>query len=87
VLAGEDVRGYVTEHLGDPRKASTKSQLRLRLPTWPEPSFRVIYLGHGGLDVDKIYVDYPEVGGSAGLSVAGLREASSPLSLPPESWV
>ncbi|HJY33456.1 MAG TPA: glycosyltransferase family 39 protein, partial [Vicinamibacterales bacterium] len=63
----------LTEHLGDPRKASTKSQLRLQLPTWPEPSFRVIYLGHGGLDVDKIYVDYPEVGGSAGLSALERR--------------
>jgi Dolichyl-phosphate-mannose-protein mannosyltransferase len=63
----------LTEHLGDLGKASTKSQLRLQLPTWPEPSYRVIYLGHGGLDADKIYVDYPELGGSAGLSALERR--------------
>ncbi|HMJ86425.1 MAG TPA: hypothetical protein VK504_24780, partial [Vicinamibacterales bacterium] len=61
------------EHVGDLRKASTKSQLRLELPSWPEPSYRVIYLGHGGLDADKIYVDYPELGGSAGLSALERR--------------
>jgi hypothetical protein len=66
-------RGRAEEHVGDLRKASTKSQLRLQLPAWPEPSYRVIYLGHGGLDADKIYVDYPELGGSAGLSALERR--------------
>jgi hypothetical protein len=63
----------LTEHLGDARKAPTKFRLRLQLPTWPSPSYRVIYLGHGGLDVDKVYVDYSELGGDAGLSAVERR--------------
>jgi dolichyl-phosphate-mannose-protein mannosyltransferase len=64
----------LTEHLGDPGKASTKSRLRLLLSKWPEPSYRVIYLGHGGLDADKIYIDYPELGGAHGLSALERRQ-------------
>jgi hypothetical protein len=58
----------LTTHLGDPRRASRKFQFQLALPVWPAPSYRVLFLGRGGLDVDKVYVDYAELGGTAGLS-------------------
>jgi hypothetical protein len=54
-------------HLGEERRASTKFQMQLALPRWPSPSYRVIWLGSGGLDVDKVYVDPADVGGAAGL--------------------
>jgi hypothetical protein len=55
-------------HLGDPARASRKFQMQLALPEWPRPAYRVLYLGRGGLDVDKVYIDYAELGGTAGLS-------------------
>ena len=58
----------LTAHLGSPSRASRKFQMQLALPEWPRPAYRVLYLGRGGLDVDKIYVDYAELGGTAGLS-------------------
>jgi hypothetical protein len=58
----------LTAHLGSPSRASRKFQLQLALPEWPHPAYRVLYLGRGGLDVDKIYIDYAELGGSAGLT-------------------
>ncbi len=54
-------------HLGDERRASTKFQLQLGLARWPAPAYRVIWLGTGGLDVDKRYVDPADLGGPAGL--------------------
>ncbi len=58
----------LTVHLGSSSRASRKFQMQLALPEWPRPAYRVLYLGRGGLDVDKIYVDYAELGGTAGLS-------------------
>jgi hypothetical protein len=58
----------LTAHLGDPSRASQKFQMQLALPEWPHPTYRVLYLGRGGLDVDKIYVDYADLCGTAGLS-------------------
>ena len=49
------------KHLGDESKASTKFQLQLGIAPWPAPAYRVIYLGTGGLDVDKIYVDPADI--------------------------
>ena len=59
-------------HLGDVSRASTKFALRLRLPT-PEPAYRLIYLGDGGLDRDKIYVSYRELGRTKGLAALRTR--------------
>ena len=42
--------------LGSESTASIKFQLLLGLDPYPEPAYRLIYLGDGGLDVDKIYV-------------------------------
>jgi hypothetical protein len=58
----------LTRHLGSPEAASTKFQLQLSLAPYPSPSYRVIYLGRGGLDVDKIYVDPADLGGPEPLS-------------------
>ncbi|HXG56410.1 MAG TPA: glycosyltransferase family 39 protein [Vicinamibacterales bacterium] len=58
----------LTRHLGSTEAASTKFQLQLALDPYPQPSYRIIYLGRGGLDVDKIYVDPAELGEGSGLS-------------------
>ena len=47
----------LTRHLGGPDGASKRFQLQLSLDPYPAPAYRLIYLGRGGLDVDKIYVD------------------------------
>jgi hypothetical protein len=46
----------LTATLGDPSRASTKFAIRLGLEPYPEPAYRTIYLGDGGLDADKLYV-------------------------------
>lgn len=43
-------------HLGSESAASIKFQLQLSLDPYPSPAYRTIYLGTGGLDVDKIYI-------------------------------
>ncbi|HWB15645.1 MAG TPA: glycosyltransferase family 39 protein [Vicinamibacterales bacterium] len=47
----------LTAHLGSPERASVKFRRELALDPYPEPAYRTIYLGAGGLDTDKIYVD------------------------------
>ncbi len=54
-------------HLGDERRASIKFQLQLDAAARRSLSYRLIWLGTGGLDVDKIYVDPATLGGAAGL--------------------
>ena len=61
----------LTRNLGSADAASIKFQLQLSLAPYPSPSYRLIYLGRGGLDADKIYVDPSELGGSQG--IAALR--------------
>ena len=55
-------------NVGDEHRASAKFQLRLALNPYPEPGYRTIFLGDGGLDADKIYVGYAQLGGTRGLS-------------------
>jgi hypothetical protein len=50
-------------HVGGPEHASTKFRIQLSLEPYPGPAYRLIYLGNG-LDSDKIYVDYDELGGA-----------------------
>jgi hypothetical protein len=57
----------LTSHLGSPEAASTKFQLQLSLNPYPQPAYRVLYLGSGGLDVDKIYVSYDQISAGRGL--------------------
>lgn len=57
----------LTHHLGDTRRASVKFQRQLALDPYPSPAYRLIFLGTGGLDVDRLYVDPATLGGAAGL--------------------
>ena len=57
----------LTHNLGRAEAASIKFQLQLSLDPYPSPAYRLIYLGRGGLDAEKIYVDPADLGGSAGL--------------------
>lgn len=56
----------------DPRAAPTKFARQLALDPYPAPAYRLIYVGDGGLDLEKIYVGYGELGGARGL--AALRQ-------------
>ena len=60
----------LTAALGDPGKASTKFAIRLGLHPYPSPAYRTIFLGDGGLDVDKIYVS-PKAFAAGSASAAG----------------
>ena len=62
----------LTANLGSPDAASTKFRLQLSLDPYPEPSYRLIWLGRGGLDAEKIYVDPAGLAAADGL--ARLRE-------------
>jgi hypothetical protein len=63
----EGLTEALTRNLGSAEAASTKFRLQLSLDPYPSPAYRLIYLGRGGLDADKIYVDPAQLGGSAGL--------------------
>ena len=58
----------LTEHLGSANLASIKFQRILALDPYPAPAYRAIYLGSGGLDVDRIYVDPADLDGRQGLA-------------------
>jgi hypothetical protein len=58
----------VTLKLGGVEQASARLKLQVSLEPYPAPAYRLIYLGTGGLDADKIYVEYENLGGAAGLS-------------------
>jgi hypothetical protein len=58
----------LTQNLGRVEAASTKFQLQLAQEPYPAPAYRLIYLGRGGLDAEKLYVDYGQLGGDEGLS-------------------
>ena len=47
----------LTKNVGGVDAASIKFRLQMSLDPYPEPSYRLIYLGRGGLDAEKIYVD------------------------------
>ena len=63
----EGLAEALTRNLGSVEAASTKFQLQLSLTPYPSPAYRLIHLGRGGLDAEKIYVDPAELGGGAGL--------------------
>lgn len=72
VVLNQSRQGLVealTLHLGSPEGASKKFQVQLSLDPYPEPAYRLIYLGRGGLDADKIYVDPTEFGTASGLAL------------------
>ncbi len=53
----ESLTEALTANLGSASAASAKFRLQLSLDPYPQPAYRLIYLGRGGLDADKIYVD------------------------------
>jgi hypothetical protein len=53
----ENLVEALTRNVGGVEAASTKFQLQLGLDPYPAPAYRLIYLGRGGLDADKLYVD------------------------------
>ena len=58
----------LTEQLGSADRASIKFQRILAFDPYPAPAYRAIYLGSGGLDVDRIYVDPADLDGRHGLA-------------------
>jgi hypothetical protein len=52
----EGLTAAVLAHAGSLDRVSTKSRLRLATSPWPHPAYRLLWLGEGGLDDDKIYV-------------------------------
>jgi hypothetical protein len=56
------------EHLGSESKASIRFQRLMQLEPYPTPSYRVIYLGSGGLDQDKIYIEPSSIDAAGDLS-------------------
>jgi hypothetical protein len=50
-------------NIGGAAAASTKFQIQLGLDPYPSPAYRILYLGRGGLDADKIYIDPDELNG------------------------
>ena len=54
-------------NLGSESNASIKFQLMLGLDPYPSPAYRLIYLGDGGEDAEKIYISTRELSEGAGL--------------------
>jgi len=52
----ESIIEALRRHLGSETSASIKFQLQLSATPYPSPAYRLIYLGDGGDDPDKIYV-------------------------------
>jgi hypothetical protein len=61
----------LTSHLGSPERASIRFQRLRALTPYPSPAYRTIFLGDGGLDVDKIYLSPSAF--DAGTDLAPLR--------------
>jgi Dolichyl-phosphate-mannose-protein mannosyltransferase len=65
----EGLSEALAHNLGSGTTPSTKFRLQLSLDPYPQPAYRLIYLGRGGLDADKIYVDPSDLNRVAGLDV------------------
>jgi hypothetical protein len=75
----------LTQHLGSPERATVRFQRELALDPYPAPAYRVLYLGTGGLDVDKIYLapsafDAGDLGllRAAGITYVVLKQYNEP---------
>jgi hypothetical protein len=70
VQSRESLVEALTARLGDVSRASTKFRLRLATDPWPEPAYRLLFLGEEpGLDADKIYLRYADFEGPGGIEV------------------
>ncbi len=73
------------------RPIPTKTELQIAREPYPAPAYRLIYLGKG-LDADKLYLSYAQLGGNEGLNAARAEHvafvvfkrynASDPATLP-----
>ena len=68
VPSRESLVEALTRNLGGSDRASTKFQIQLGLDPYPQPSYRLLWLGRGGLDAEKIYVDPAQIAGSDGFA-------------------
>ena len=59
----ESLEESLRARLGSLERLPTRARLRLAVAPWPRPSYRLLWLGTGGLDEDKIYLSYEELGG------------------------
>ena len=55
-MSREALAEALAVHLGSADRASIKFQRILALEPFPEPAYRAIYLGTGGLDVDRLWI-------------------------------
>ena len=62
----ESLVAALEAHLGRNADLPPKFRLQLSRAPWPTPAYTLIYLGMG-LDPEKTYVDYTELGGHSGL--------------------
>jgi hypothetical protein len=51
------LREALVRHVGSETRASRRFQAILALDPYPAPAYRLTYLGRGGMDQEKIYVD------------------------------
>ncbi len=58
----ESLEESLRARLGSLERLPTRARLRLAVSPWPRPSYRLLWLGTGGLDEDKIYLSYAELG-------------------------
>ena len=58
----ESLEESLRARLGSLDTLGTRARLRLAVSPWPQPSYRLLWLGDGGLDEDKIYVGVGELG-------------------------
>lgn len=57
----ESLEESLRANRGSLERLSTRARLRLAVTPWPKPAYRLLWLGEGGLDEDKIYVGYGEL--------------------------
>lgn len=67
VQSRESLIEALDANVGGAERASAKFRLRLDLEPYPQPAYRTLFIGDGGLDADKIYVSYGALGGPRGL--------------------
>lgn len=58
----ESIEESLRARLGSLDHLSTRARLRLAVAPWPRPAYRLLWLGDGGLDEDKIYLGYRSLG-------------------------
>jgi hypothetical protein len=62
----EALLAALSRNRGPSTEPSAKFRIQLSQNPWPVPAYGLIYLGNG-LDAEKIYVDYSELGGTVAL--------------------